>query len=86
MSLTLPLTAQMGLRLDGVLDLLDVNTSLTIHEDPEVNVFPDMEFRQEMFFLTISVSFQCHSLIVFMQIYIGAEHNTGDLIIMGRVG
>ncbi len=54
----LPLSAQMGLRMDGVSSLLTLNTSLTVHQNPLVNVFDSvMEFNlNDDIILAITVS------------------------------
>ncbi len=54
--MSLPLSAQMGLRMDGVRSLFMLNTSLAVHQNPQVDQFSDMEFSQSVFSLTISVS------------------------------
>ena len=54
---TFPLSVEIGLRMDGVSALLTLNTFLTIHENPRVDEFDSvLEFNQEVFILTISVS------------------------------
>ena len=51
------ITVRMGLLMDRVESLLDLNTSLTIYPDPEINDFRSvLEFRQrDRIVLTISV-------------------------------
>ena len=56
--LQLPQESGIGLRMDGVLSLLDLNTSVTINQSPTVNMFDSLlEFpRSEMVLLNITVS------------------------------
>ena len=57
LTMTFPMTAQMGLLMDAVEDLLTVPALLTIHENPRVNQFESVqEFSQATFMLTITVS------------------------------
>ena len=41
-SISLPVAARVGLRMDGVMSLLEVNTSISIYADPQVERFEDL--------------------------------------------
>lgn len=46
--LQLPWQARVGLKMDGVLALLDVNTSVAVHQNPTINKFSSpLEFQQQ---------------------------------------
>lgn len=53
-----PVRSRIGLRMDGVESLLDLNTSVTIHSNPTIDEFETvLEFGQgNMIVLTITVS------------------------------
>ena len=53
----LPVDVEIGLEMDGVTALLNLNTSVTVHQSPGIDEFEAMEFRQnEAIMLTITVS------------------------------